>query len=188
MNALYAIGIFVAFFVMLYGSYARFAWTVTRWSKKPLRSKKTHKLKQPKLSKKEILLGCIPFYQACTVWKALYRKTGWTLPVAILSALLIVTRLINTFLLPINSTVMFVTIWMFYIGFLLQFILYGFVTAYCARLYNFSMLYAFLCFLFPHLACIHMVNNIPHIMIDMRKEEALEENKNDTIIKSKYSK
>ena len=188
MNVFYALAIFFLFFVLLYGSYARFAWTIQRWVKKPRKSRKTHKMVQPKLKKKELILGCVPFYQACMVWKALYRSYGWTLPVAIVSALLIFIRLINVIFLPINSVVMLVTAYMIWIGILLHIILYGVVTANCARLYNFSTLRIIACFIVPHLACIGLVNNVPHIMIDMRKTETFEENKNDTVIKSKHSK
>ena len=54
MNVFYALAIFFLFFVLLYGSYARFAWTIQRWVKKPRKSRKTHKMVQPKLKKKEL--------------------------------------------------------------------------------------------------------------------------------------
>lgn len=184
----YAIGIFVVFFIMLYGSYARFAWTVMRWVKKPRRSKKTHKLVQPKLSSGDMIKGCIPFYQACLVHKALYRTYSWTLPVAVVSALFIIIRLVNVFFLPINALVMVITVYMMWIGIIMHIVLYGVVTANCARLYDFSTLRMVMCFIFPHLACIGLVNNIPHKMIDIRKKETFEENKDDTVIKSKHSK
>lgn len=184
----YAIGIFLVFFLMIYGSYARLAWTVMRWVKKPRKSKKTHKLVQPKNTSHELIVGCIPFYQACLVHKALYRTYSWTLPVAIVSAVCIFIRLINVLFLPINALVMVITVYMMWFGIILHIILYGVVTANCARLYDFSTVRIVLCLIFPHLACVGLVNNIPHKMIDMRKKETFEENKDDTVIKSKHSK
>lgn len=185
---MYAILIFIFFFILIYGNYARFAWVIMRWTKKPRKLKNKKELVQPKLTSKERLLGCIPFYQACIVRKCLYRRSGVFNVMAIISFAFIAIRLINTFLLPINSYVMFATIIMMYIGILLHILLYGIVTADCARLYNYGTFCIILCFLFPHLACIHLINNIPHAMIDMRRSQTFEENADDTIIKSKHSK
>lgn len=83
--------------------------------------------------------------------------------------------------------VMFVAHILFYIGFLASWIMYGIITADCARLYDFGKLTIVLNFLLPHLFCFYIKNNVPHIMLDMRKEKTFEQS-SDTVIKSKHSK
>lgn len=187
-SALYAIGIFILFFILCFGNYAQFAWTVMRWTKKPKREKGSGKLIQPKLTMKERLIGCIPIYQAALVRKALYKRAPISTVMAIIAMVLIVIRLVNTFLITINSYVMFATVIGIFIALIIMFFLYGLITADCAKMYNMSWFTILLCFLFPMVFCYRLTNNIPHKMLDLRKAKTFEENHGNTHIKQKSNK
>ena len=187
-DMIYAILTFVLFFVLLYGSYARFAMCMIRWTKKPIKVRGKKGLQQPPLTGKEKLVCCIPIWQVVVVRKALYRRGGIFQPLCIAAIAFILFNLFVSFVLPISALVMLIGHLLMYVGILLHFIVYGIVTADAARLYSFSKLCIVLNFLFPHIACVHMVNNVPHIMLDMRKSKTFEEDNGDTVIKQKPNK
>lgn len=186
---LYAIGIFILFFIMIYGNYGRFAVCVIKYSKKPVKRKIKGKfvMIQPNISLSEKLPCYIPIWQLVVVRRALYGYSGVFAPLSILSILLIMFNLIISFIIPINGYAMFIAHLCMYLGVLLNMVLYAVVTADCAKMYGFGNLCVLLNAIVPHLACIWMINNIPHIMSDMRKEKTFEENNGETIIKSKYN-
>lgn len=182
---LYAIGIIFIFLGLLFWNYGNFAATVVRWCK-PLDVKKGKPIKRPPLTAGETVKCYIPIYQALAVRKALTGSYGVTLHVGIISGLLIIIRLINAFLLPINGYVMLATTFMMWIGLLLYFILYGVITFSCARMFEFGNVYAFFVFLFPQILCGTMSNNIADKMRAMHKEETFSEHNGDTVIKSRH--
>ena len=188
MNALVqAIAIFLICFIMMYGNYGRFATTVIRYSKKPVKRKFKGKviLTQPKVSFTESLPGYIPIWQAVVVRRTLYGYAGFTAPLAIVSLVLIVFNLFVSFVWAINSYVLFFAHIGMWLAIILHLILYAIVTADCAKMYGFGNICILLNVLLPHVACTWMVNNIPHIMSDMRKAKTFEENDGETVIKSK---
>lgn len=183
------LAIMLAFLILFFGNYAGFAWTVVRWTKKPVKKKVKGKVKlvQPKLSMGERIRCCIPIWQMIEVRKAMYGSASFFAPLGIIAGLLIIFNFVTSFILAINSMLMFIGHICFFVGFILAWILHGIVTADCARLYDFGKLTILLNFLLPHVFCFYIKNNIPHIMSDMRKEQTFEESK-DTVIKSKHSK
>lgn len=183
---LYAVGTIILTLGLLFWNYGGFACTVVRWCK-PLSVKKGKPIKRPPLTAGEAL-GCyVPIYQVCKVRKALHGSYGWTLPVGIISAVLIVVRLVNAFLLPINAYVMLVTTLLMWIGLIMYIVLYSTVTFKTARMYEFSNFYCFLIILLPQLLCNRMSNNIADKMRAMHKEEIFDEHHGDTVIKSRHS-
>lgn len=186
---LFFIGLLLIFFVLFFGNYAAFAWMILRWVKKPVKRKSKGKviMVQPKISAGERIKCCIPVWQAVEVRKAMYGSSGVFAPIAIVALVFMVTNCIISWFIPINAMVMFVAHILFYIGFLASWIMYGIITADCARLYDFGKLTIVLNFLLPHLFCFYIKNNVPHIMLDMRKEKTFEQS-SDTVIKYKHSK
>lgn len=187
-DMIYAVLTFLLFFVLLYGNYARFAMCMIRWTKKPVKVRGKKGLQQPALKGKEKLLCCIPIWQVVVARKALYRRGGFIQPLCITSIAFILFNLFVSFVLPINAMVMLIGHLLMYIGIILHFFVYGFVTADAARLYSFSKMCIVLNFIVPHIACVHMINNVPHIMLDMRKSKTFEEDNGDTVIKQKSNK
>lgn len=185
-SLIYAVGIIVLFLALMVWNYGRFATTVTAWCK-PLNVKQGKNIKKPKLETGEAVCCYLPLYQCVMVRKSLYGSAGWTLPVCITSLVLIVLRLLNAFLLPINGYVMLITTFMMWIGLLLMFVLYGAVTFQCARMYEFSTVYCVLCMFIAVLVCGRMQTAIAHKMRAMHKEATFSEHKSDTYIKSKHS-
>ena len=182
----YALGIIFVALGLIFWNYGGFTSTVVRWCK-PLNVKKGKPIKRPPLSAGELVKCYIPVYQACAVRKALHGSYGWTLPVGIVSIILIVVRLLNAFLFPINGYVMLVTTILMWIGLLLYALLYSIVTFNTARMYEFSTAYSILVFIFPQLFCNKMSNNIADKMRAMHKEEVFDEHHGDTVIKSRHS-
>lgn len=182
---LYAVGTILICLGLLFWHYGNFACTVVRWCK-PLDVKKGKPIKRPPLTAGEAFKCYLPIYQACAVRKALHGSYGWTLPVGIMSALFIIIRLLNAFLLPINSYVLFATTIMIWVGILLYIVLYSAVTFSTARMYEFSTFYCILVLLLPQLFCDKMSNNIADKMRAMHKEEAFDEHHGDTVIKSRH--
>lgn len=187
MDFLYSVGIILIFLVLLFWNYGTFACTVVRWCK-PLDVKKGKPIKRPPLSAGEAVMCYIPLFQVCMVRKSLYGSYGFSLPLCITSGTFIILRLVNAFLIPINSYVMLVTTFMMWIGLILYFLLYGIVTFQCARMYEFSMLTCILCFLFAQLVCMFLRDKIADKMRDMHKEATFDEHHGDTVIKSRNSK
>lgn len=185
---IYALATFILFISLCVYNYALFTWTVMRWTKKPLKSKKDGKLIQPKLTMGERIKGCIPIYQAALVRKSLYKTGTVSTVFSIIAGVLILLRLINSFFLPINSYVMFATVIGMFIAVIIMFLLYGIITADCAKMYNMSWFTIMLCFLFPMVFCYRLTNNIPHKMLDLRKAKTFEANHGDTNIKQKSHK
>ena len=183
----YAVGTILLVLGLLFWNYGTYAINVVGWCK-PLDIQKGKPIKRPRLSAGESFTCFLPIYQVCAVRKALYGTYGWTAPVGIISGLLIVVRLINAFLFPINGYVMLVTTFMMWAGLLLYFLLYGIVSMQCARMYEFSFIYSVIVFLFPQIACMHMRDRIASKMRAMHKEEVFDEHRGDTVIKSRHNK
>ena len=180
----------VIFFVVLFYvffNYGNFAKTVVCWSKPPVRSRKNNKLIQPKCSTEELIMCYIPIFQVCTVRKALYRKcTGCTV-VATITSIGIVINLINKFIFAINPLVMLICNVIMLVCTLMVALLYGFVTADCARMYDVGWLGCILHFLFSVLSCWFLRNQIPDKMRALHKEDTFSEHAGDTVIKSKHN-
>lgn len=183
------VGLLSIFLILFFGNYAAFAWVVMRWVKQPSKKKSKGKvvLVQPKITAGERIRACIPIWQAIEVRKAMYGSASWFAPVGIVSLVLIIINFVTSFALPINGYVMLAGHICFYIGFVMAWLVYGIVTADCARLYDFGKLTIVLNFILPNLFCFYIKNNIPHIMADMRKQKTFEQSE-DTVIKSKHIK
>ncbi|MCM1219027.1 MAG: hypothetical protein NC548_31480 [Lachnospiraceae bacterium] len=183
------VGLLLSFLCLFFGNYGVFAWTVLRWVKKPIKKKSKGKivLVQPKTTVGEKIRCCIPVWQAVEVRKALYGTGGVFTPISIVSIVLITINFVTSFLLPINGYVMLAGHICFYIGFIMAWVVYAIITADCARMYDFGKLTILLNVLLPNIFCFYIKNNIPHIMLDMRKQKTFEES-SDTVIKSKPSK
>lgn len=188
MEMWYAAGLFILFFVLLYANYGNFAKTIVRWSKKPIPKKGSKKIVQPKLTAKELILCYIPFVQCCVVRKALYRRSTVCNVFSGISAFLIIARLINTFLLPINSYVMFFTSIGIFVGLFIHLLTYGIVTADCAKMYGYSWFMIILCFILPMIACWWATTTVPYRMQTLYQKEIFNERNADTVIKRKRSK
>ena len=181
------VGLFFIFFFLIFGNYGMFTSTVLKWSKKPRKGKKG-KLTTPKLTTGETVSCFVPFLQVYIVRKALYRKAPVVGTFIGIAALLIIVRLINALLLPINSYVMLYTAIGVWIGLFLTLLIYGFVTADCTKMYGFGWLCIILSFLFPFVVCWYPKNIIPKKMFDMYKEDTFSEHKSDTVIKQRRNK
>ena len=166
------------------GYHGKFAETVLRWSKKPV-SCKDGKIRQPKLTMNERLKCYIPIYQECLIRDSLYHSYGPFLIMSVLSAVFIAIRAINAFVISINSTVMFVTVFIGYIGVLMLLLTYALVTASCAKLYGFSWFMVFISFILAPIGAWYMTTRIPAKMRAMHEEEIFHEHKSDTVIKRK---
>lgn len=185
MDIFWGVGCFLCFFLCIFGNYGAFACTTVRWAKPPIRVKNSKKIKQPPISTKERILCYVPLAQACMVRKALYKKSTAFNVLAIISGVLMGFNLFNKFIWAINSYVMFFASIGMYIGLILYIIVYGVITADCARIYGFSWLTVILCFIAPQLACWYLNNNIPSKMRAIHKEETFHEHTGDTVIKSR---
>lgn len=183
---LYAVAIYIFGFIMLFGNYGSFTRVTLRWTKKP--KKVGNKLVQPKLSVGETIKCYIPMYQVYAVRKALYKRATVTMVLMIVSSVFIIANLLNKFVYAINSYVMFYCSIAMFIGVILLYFTYAFVTADCAKMYGFSWFTILLCFLFPHLFCWYLTNNIPRHMKQVYKEEVFNERNGGTVIRQKHSK
>lgn len=186
MSTFQAVGGILAALLLLYWMYGMMATTVLKWSKKAIVTK-SGKTRQPNLTPGEVVKCYVPLLQVCVVRESLYRTAGPFPVLSIISAVLMLLRVINVFLLPINSYVMFATIWLFLLGLLMHFIIYGFVTADAVKLYGFSWLIIILSFLFPQFVAFFMRSQIPYKMQQAHKEETFHEHK-DTTFKQRPSK
>ena len=184
---LWEIGCLIGFFICIFGNYGLFAQTVLRWSRKPKKGKKGQ-IHRPKISGGEAALCMIPLVQVCIVRKALYRRNTGTVVLSVISGLLILVRFLNAFVISINSYVMFFTAIGMWVGFFLFLLIYGFVTADCAKMYSFSWFMIILNFFVPMIACWWLKNIIPNKMRAMYKEDTFSEHKSDTVIKSRANK
>lgn len=186
----YALGIFILFFVLVYGHYATFAWTVCKYTKKMKRVKRDGKVKMvfPPLTTSERILSCIPFYQCAVVRKALYGSATVTSILSILSLVLILANIVVSLFFPFNGYVVFFLHIGFYIGVIIGFLLYGIVTFDCARMYDCGMLVSILAFIFPHVFCFNIRNAIPHYMGKLAKEGVFKSKYGDTSTKQKADK
>lgn len=188
-DVLIFVGLMLSFLCLFFGNYGVFAMTVLRWTKRPIKTKSKGKIvyMQPKLTVGEKVRCCIPMWQAIEVHKALYNGMGVLGVLGIVAMIFITINFITAFILPINGLVMFVGHILFFIGFPIACVVYGIITANCARLYDFGKLTIALNFLFPHICCSHVKNNIPRIMRELRRDKTFEES-GDTVIKSKSGK
>lgn len=183
----YILGIYILFFILLFGNYGGFAVTVRRWAKSPDMEPGDTKVKQPEMSVSEIIPCYIPFYQACIVRRTLYGSCLGTAIFCILSFLGIAGNLVNKFLFPINGYVMFVFNIVMLVSVVMFILIYSIVTADCARTYNFNWFNIILCFILPHLWCWYLRNNIPNKMRAMYKEDVFNEHQTEVIIRQKHS-
>lgn len=191
MSALfYALGIFVLFFAMIYGNYGRFAVSVVRYSKKPVKRRVRGKVvtTYPKVPVSEQISCYVPIWQTVVVRRTLHNRAGYSAPLAIMSICLIMFNMFISFVWAPNGYVLFAAHICMYIGILLHIILYGIVTADAVNIYGFSNFVTFLNFIAPHLACTIAYSKIPTIMSDMFKAKTFEENDGEVVIKSKSNK
>lgn len=187
MDLFWTVGLYIMFFILIFANYGSFARTIVRWSKKPKVNRKTRKIKQPSLTVGETVMCYVPFVQCVCVRKALYHRAPIVTVLACISGGLIVIRLVNTFLLPINSYVMFFTSVGILVGVFVMLLLYGFITADCAKMYGYSWLFIILSFLLPMILCWWIAATVPYKMRSMYEEEVFSENRGDTVIKRKHS-
>lgn len=185
MDYFWVIGCFVIFFVMLFANYGSFAKVVVAWSRPPVHVRGSSKVKASELTTKEKILCYIPLVQVCMVKKAVYNNYTVEKILSIISAVGILVNLINKFFLPINSLVMFICNIIMILCTLLFMIIYGEVTARCAKAYDYSWLLIIACALVPYLACSRLTGNIPYKMKQLYKEETLSGYGGDTIIKQR---
>jgi hypothetical protein len=182
----YAIGIYLVFLFAIFWNYGMFTSTMLLWTRKIdaiQHSKKPIK----KLSTGDKLKCYIPFYQACLVHKSVYRSYGPFQIMSIFSAVGILWNLFNKFVYAINGYVMFFSSILMIICLIMFFLVYAIITADIARMYGFSWFTVALCFLFPHLACTYLHNNIPTKMKAMVKEETFSEHNGNTYIKQRHN-
>lgn len=184
---LYAIGIYVVFLLVIFWNYGQFTKTIVRWSRKPIKVKNSNKLKQPPLTIGEALKCYIPYYQACLVRKSLYRTAGIFPIIAIISAVGIILNIVNKFVYAINGYVMFIMSIVMIVCTILFWLLYAIITADCAKMYGFSWFVIIMCFVFPHLACTYLHNNVPTKMRAIHKEEVFSEHNGNTVIKQRHN-
>lgn len=181
---LYAIGIYVIFFVVVTINYGAFAVTAVRWTKRPDMSLHKKKIPQPSMTIREMFLCYIPVYQVLKVyWTIKASRFYFVEGITIFAVAGVIVNMFNKFIFAINSYVMlFCNIWMI-ISVLIIILLYAFVTAKSAYLYNFSWVTIILCFFASFLWCWYLKNNIPDVMRDAYKEEVFSEH--TTNIKAK---
>ena len=184
----YSISIYVLFFGIIFWNYGQFTKVVLRWTKKPIKKKGSNVLTQPKLPLKDSLKCYIPYYQVCIVCKSLYGTSRLCAVFSIISAAGIIINLFNKFVYAINGYVMLFTSIFMMVAIVMFLLIYGIVTANCARLYGFGIFSIILCFLFPHICCFYLTNNIPDKMRALHKEEIFREHTGDTVIKQRHNK
>ena len=179
-------GLMASVLVLVYGNYATFAWTAIKYSKpmKKVRTEKGVKMVFPKLTVGETLASCIPFWQPVIVRKALYGAAPVWSVLSILSIILIGQNLVFSWFIPINGYVLFFAHIGFFIGAIIAFIVYGYITFDVATMYDCNWLTRILCFLFPYLFCYFVKNRIPHYMADLAKKEVFKAG-GDTRIRQK---
>lgn len=188
-SLLYAVGIYVVCLALMFINYGSFASTVVRWSKEPVIKKGTMKISQPTMSFKESLKCYAPAYQVYIVRKTLYNRVSIPMAVIIYSSVIgIILNIVNKFLFTINSYVMFAFNIVMLVSILLFYVSYAVVTADCAHMYGFGWLCVVLCFLFPHISCWYLHNNIPRKMRALHHERIFHEHSKDTVIRQKHIK
>ena len=185
---IYAIVLFVLFFALLTYSYGQFACVVLKWSKKPRIAKKNGKkiLMPGKLTTSEYINCYIPVLQAVAVRKALYKKNGPFLVMGVLGIILVLLRLVGTFILAAPVLVHVITIYGILLGIILIFLTYGIITADCAKMYGFNYFIIFTNFLVPCIACFWLQNNIADAMRKLHKEDTFNEHTADTVVKQRH--
>lgn len=186
MDLFWTVGLYLMFFILLVGNYGALARTVVRWTKKPTKRTKRG-IVQPKLTFKENVLCYIPIVQCVYLRKALYKRAPIATVIGAISGALILVRLINTFLIPINSYVMFFTSIGILVGMFMMLLLYGFITADCAKMYGYGWFLIILNFLIPFVACWFISSNIPYKMRTMYEKEIFNEQNGGAVIKRKHS-
>lgn len=171
------IGLILSCFLLFFGNYATFAWVVIKWSSKPkvVTRKNKKVIVQEDISFKKKALSFIPVWQAAEVHKALTGKAGVIGGLSIVSLSFMVFNCIVSWFLPFNSYVLLFAHILFYIGFLISWIIYAFVTANCARLYDFNKLIILLNVICPNVFCFYIKYNIPTIMREMYKDDVFED-------------
>ncbi len=189
----YAIAFYILIFLMIYVSYGMFAGTIVRWCKKPkkVRNKKKELVEvQPPLQTSEAIKCYIPFWQPLEVQKALFKSYGIFGVIQPIAILLTMYGIIVTWFLGLSPKAMFYAHIAFLVGFTLQAIVYGIITAHCAYLYDFNWFVIVGSFICPIIFALWLKNRIPAIMTDKRKGDRFEEVKDDgnTVIKSKSNK
>lgn len=173
--------LYIGIILMLLMFPAQLSMTMTKWSKKPIKKKIRKRDKsgkpitkvvevQPRLEPLEAIICCLPFISAMKVWKALYRKYGWTVITSVLSVLLIVFRLVVVFLTT-NELLWIISFWGLWAGLLLFHLTYAVTYVVAAYLYSMKWLVMILCVVFPYGIAWYLNNNIPRIMRDIREEE-----------------
>ena len=188
-SLLYAAGIYVACFSLMFINYGSFAVTVVRWAKDPIVKKGTTKIMQPPMGICETLKCYIPMYQTCIVRKTLYGRIGVPLGImSVFSIVGIVANLFNKFVWAIKSYVMLVCNIVMLIALLLFYLTYAIITADCAHLYGFSWMCIVMCFLLPHVSCWYLHNNIPRKMRAVHKEAIFNGRGSNTVIKQQHRK
>ena len=166
--------------------YGNFTATIVRWSKKPSKSS-DGKVRQPKLTLAERVPCYIPIFQVYLVRKTLYGSARLSLFMAWFTTICLVTRGINTFLLPINEVVLLVTAIGAYVGLFSLLLFYALVTASTARTYGFGFVTVLLSFVLAPIGAWLMTTAIPNKMRALHKEDIFNEHKSDTIVKRRYN-
>ena len=163
--------------------YGKMVATVVKWSQKPRWSKDHKHMRMAPIPMSTRIKCYIPLYQCCVVNKALWSSYGPWLVISIISAVLIVLRLINAFVIGINAYVMLFTSIGIYIGMLLMIITYAVFTARVAYAYGFSFITIVVSIVLAPVAAWYMSTHIPGKMKALYKEETFHEHKSDTVIK-----
>lgn len=178
--------LFFIVIIYVFYNYGNFAKTVVCWSKAPVRNK-NGKLIQPKCTTSELVKCYIPIFQVCQVREALYREARVCNVFAIISSVGILVNLFNKFIFAINPLVMLICNVVMLISTAIVILLYGIVTADCARMYGAGWLACVLHFCFSVLSCMFIKNQIPDKMRALHKEDTFSEHNGDTVIKSKHN-
>lgn len=173
--------IYVGLIIMLLMFPSQLAMTLTKWSKKPKRVKKTYKDKdgnkhskivsvRPKLKVDEVIKCCLPYGSAMMSWKAMYHTCGWTTITSIISLVVIVARVAIVFLT--QSTLLWVvSFWAFWAALLLFHVTYAVTFVVVAYLYSANWVTIIATAIFPYGMAWILCNNVPRFMNMAAKEE-----------------
>ena len=191
-NQIYAALFYILIVILIYASYGTFAATIVRWCKPAKKARNKNKevvSVQPPLTGSEKIKCFIPFWQPLEVQKALYKTYGIFGVIQAIGAGLLLIGIIITWFLGISPKAMFYAHFAVIIGYVIQALVYGYITAKCAYLYGFNWFVIGGSFLVPVVFALWLKNRIPAIMMDKQKSKVFEEVKDDgTIIKSKSNK
>lgn len=164
---------------LLYPS--QLAMTLTKWSKDPIKMKKSVKgpggkrifknvMRQPSLTIAEIMMCLLPYGSAIMSWKALYKKAGWTGLISALSIGLIIFRIVAVFT-TLSTALWVVSFWLFWAGVLLFHLLYVITTCVVCHKYALSMWVFIVTLIFPYGAAYKLRVEVPRVMLEIRKED-----------------